>query len=226
MTSKLRGLQLFRQLCRSFDTHHQLVTQPPFGSSPVGQAQHVARAFAAQAAHDLASEEPAAPVQELTPRQLEHQAHRKLLHSLQVALSQANKGKEAVPQSKRGKQERNKILREFAPLQLVLNVVGEEHNEDALRMLEKWERQLRLEWSAAERLHEKYAEDNANLAKLGKGAHTRPANTLMGKWYPQLRAAIEEEQQAVRALKLLHSTVLTSTVYWCCPVVVCCLCVS
>ena len=203
MTSKLRGLQLFRQLYRTFDVNHPVATQPPFGSSPVGQVQHSARAFAAQAAHDLASEGPAAPVQELSPRQLEHQAHHKLLHSLQVALTEANKGKEAnkgtatAPQSKRDKRNQNRILREFAPLQLVLSAVGNDHNEDDVRMLEKWERQLRLEWSAAERLREQCVEDNANLMKIGKGAHTRMANSLMGKWYPALQAAIEEEQEAV-----------------------------
>lgn len=205
MTGKPRGLQLFRQLCRTFNSSRQFSAQPPVASAKVEHVQQSARAFAAQAAPDLASEAAASPAQEQTQRQLEHQAHQNLLQSLQVALSEAHAEADnpASPQTRRFKQKANKILREFAPLKLVLTAANNAHSKEDLRMLEKWERQLKLEWSTVERLRAKYVEESANLRKLGKGSRSAAANSLMIQWYPALRHAIEKEQQAVRALRLL-----------------------
>lgn len=238
MATKLRGLQLFRHLCRTYSTSSSIAAQPPLGSIQVS-AEHTtraARAFAAQAAQDLASDGHLVPVEEQSHRELEHQAHQNLLQSLQVALSEAHATEDSLtsPQSKTSKRRANKYLREFAPLKLVLSAVDTEHSEEELRMLEKWQRQLHQECSTIDELRDKYVEAEAQpdqiqrgldlerkhgdleksknyirrdkynkakatLRRIGKGAHTPAANQMMVQWFPALRDAIEEEQQAVSA---------------------------
>lgn len=240
MATKLRGLQLFRQLCKTYNTTSSVAAQPPLSSSQVEHAHRSARAFAAQAAHDLASDGPLPPAHEQTHRQLEHQAHQNLLQALQVALSEAHATSDEPnsPQKRTLKRKANKFLREFAPLKLVLGAADNQHSEEELRMLEKWQRQLHQECSTIDELREKYVEADAqpeqiqhgldledrhgdleksknyirldkyfearaNLRRLGRGAHSAAANSLMVKWFPGLRDAIEQEQQAVSASQLL-----------------------
>lgn len=236
MATKLRGLQLFRQLCRTYNTSSSIAAQPPLGSVPAS-AEHApwsTRAFAAQAAQDLASEGPLLSAEEQSHRQLEYQAHQNLLQSLQVALSEAHATADTPtsPQSRTSKRRANKYLREFAPLKFVLSAVDSEHSQEELRMLEKWQRQLHQECSTIDELRDKYVEAEAHpdqirrgldlerrhgdlekaknyirrekyfqtkvtLKKMGKGAHTPAANNMMMRWFPALRDAIKEEQQAV-----------------------------
>ncbi|KAL3133849.1 hypothetical protein ABBQ32_008318 [Trebouxia sp. C0010 RCD-2024] len=235
MATKLRGLQLFRQLCKTYNTTSSVAAQPPLSSSQVEHAHRSARAFAAQAAHDLASDGPLPPAHEQTHRQLEHQAHQNLLQALQVALSEAHATSDEPnsPQKRTLKRKANKFLREFAPLKLVLGAADNQHSEEELRMLEKWQRQLHQECSTIDELREKYVEADAqpeqiqhgldledrhgdleksknyirldkyfearaNLRRLGRGAHSAAANSLMVKWFPGLRDAIEQEQQACK----------------------------
>ena len=242
MATKLRGLQLFRQLCRTYNISSSVAAQPPLGSLQAS-AEHApwsTRAFAAQAAQDLASEGPLLSPEEQSHRQLEHQAHQNLLQSLQVALSEAHATADTptTPQSKTSKRRANKYLREFAPLKLVLNAVDTEHSQEELHMLEKWQRQLHQECSTIDELRDKYVEAEAHpdqikrgldlerrhgdlekaknyvrrdkyyqakatLKRIGKGAHTPAANNMMVHWFPALRNAIEEEQQAVIAFTSL-----------------------
>ena len=203
MTNRVRGVQLFRQLCQSLNTNARLPQQPPVDLGASQQVRCSARAFAAQAARDLASEGPRPPLQqEQSPRQLEQTAHQNLLQSLQVALSEAHAGTQdaASPERRRAKNRANRILKEFAPLKLVLNAASNDNSAEDLRILEKWERQLKLEWSTVERFRAKYVEESASLRKLGKGSHSAAANSFMAKWYPALRAAIQKEQEEVGLL--------------------------
>lgn len=171
MATKLRGLKLFRRLCKTCNTSSSVAAQPPLASSQVEHAHRSARAFAAQAAHDLASEGPVSPAPEQTHRQLEHQAHQSLIHSLQVALSEAHSTAETPtsPQNRTLKRKANKFLREFAPLKLVLSATDNEHSEEELRMLEKWQRQLHQECSTIDELRDKYVEADAHPEQIQHG---------------------------------------------------------
>ena len=170
MATKLRGLQLFRHLCRTYNTSSSVAAQPPLCSPQVEHAHRSTRAFAAQAAHDLASEGPLPPAEEPSHRQLEYQAHQNLLQALQVALSEAHATADtSTSQSKTSKRRANKFLREFAPLKLVLSAADNEHSEEELRMLGKWQRQLHQECSTVDELRDKYVEAEANSDQIQRG---------------------------------------------------------
>lgn len=64
---------------------------------------------------------------------------------------------------------------------------------------------------------DKYVQAKATLKKIGKGAHTPAANNMMVQWFPALRDAIEEEQQAVLAFTSLsaHTFLTTLTGHSC-----------
>lgn len=246
--AKLRGLQLFRQLCRTYNIGSSVAAQPPLGSlqTSTEHAPWSTRAFAAQAAQDLASEGPLLSAGEQSHRQLEHQAHQNLLQSLQVALSEAHAT--ADTPTSNSKRRANKYLREFAPLKLVLSAVDTEHSQEELHMLEKWQRQLHQECSTIDELRdkyveaeahpdqikrgldlerrhgdlekaknyirrEKYYETKATLKRMGKGAHTPAANNMMVQWFPALRDAIKEEQQAVIAFTSLSAQTLHTVTF-------------
>ena len=52
---------------------------------------------------------------------------------------------------------------------------------------------------------DKMQQTKATLKKIGKGAYTPAANNMMTQWFPALRDAIEEEQQAVTVLSSLSA---------------------
>ena len=196
MTGKLRGLQLFRQLCRTKNTSSSCTSQPPFDVTEADLLQRSARSFSALPARDLASDSVHIANTEQTPRQQQHQAHAYLLSALQAALIEAH----AAPGNKRSSARRtsNRILREFAPLKLVLSAANDEQSKENLHMLEKWEQQLEIEWSTVERLRSKYVEQSQKLRQMGRGDLLIGTKSMMSKWFPALRDAIAEEQAAVR----------------------------
>ncbi len=196
MTSKLRGLQLFRQLRRTQSSSSSCANPPPLTGEQPDLLPHCARALSAQPAHDIASVEPRFPAAEPTARQIEHQAHHNLLNALSVALAEAHSGPNRADGHKR---RNNRILREFAPLKLVLQAANDEESRSNLRMLEKWEQQLKLEWSTVESLRYKYTEHATNMRKMGRGHSLMGTRSVMNKWFTKLEEAIRQEQEAVSA---------------------------
>jgi len=152
--------------------------------------------LSAQPAHDIASVDPRFPAPEPTARQIEHQAHHNLLNALSVALAEAHSG----PNRADGHYYRNnRILREFAPLKLVLQAANDEERRSNLRMLEKWEQQLKLEWSTVKTLRDKYTEHAKNMRKMGRGHSLMGTKSVMNRWFSKLEEAIRQEQEAVSA---------------------------
>ena len=194
MTSKLRGLQLFRQLRRTQISSSSCTSPPPLAGAQPDLLPPCARALSAQPAHDIASVEPRFPAAEPTARQIEHQAHHNLLNALSVALAEAHSGPNRADGHKR---RNNRILREFAPLKLVLQAANDEESRSDLRMLEKWEQQLKLEWSTVETLRYKYTEHATNMRKMGRGHSLMGTRSVMNKWFTKLEEAIRQEQEAV-----------------------------
>ncbi len=210
MTGKVRGLQLFRQLCRNHKQNSSCTTQPPSIASQSNLLPQFARAFAAQPAPDLASETSHLAAPERTERRIEHQAHQQLYNALSAALTEAHAGPRS--EGERGvshKRATNRILREFAPLKLILTSNNDEQSKENLAVLEKWEQQLKLEWSTVERLRSKYSEQATKMRKMGRGSMLGGTNSIMAEWFPALRDAIAEEQEAVRLIVCLASSLLT-----------------
>ncbi len=196
MTGKLRGLQLFRQLCRTQSSSSSCANPPPLTGAQPDLLPQCARALSAQPARDIASVEPRFTAAEPTARQIEHQAHHNLLNALSVALAEAHSG----PNRADGHKHRNnRILREFAPLKLVLQAANDEESKSNLRMLEKWEQQLKLEWSTVETLRYKYTEHATNMRKMGRGHSLMGTRSVMNRWFTKLEEAIRQEQEAVSA---------------------------
>lgn len=65
-------------------------------------------------------------------------------------------------------------------------------------MLEKWEQQLKLEWSTVETLRYKYTEHATNMRKMGRGHSLMGTRSVMNKWFTKLEEAIRQEQEACR----------------------------
>ena len=194
MTSKLRGLHLFRQLRRTQGSSSSCTNPPPLTGAQPDLLPHCARALSAQPAHDIASVDARFPAPEPTARQIEHQAHHNLLNALSVALAEAHSG----PNRADGPYYRNnRILREFAPLKLVLQAANDEERRSNLRMLEKWEQQLKLEWSTVKTLRDKYTAHASNMRKMGRGHSLMGTKSVMNKWFTNLEEAIRQEQEAV-----------------------------
>ncbi len=193
MTSKLRGLQLFRQLRRIQGSSSSCANPPPLTGAQPDLLPHCARALSAQPAHDIASVDPRFPAPEPTARQIERQAHHNLLNALSVALAEAHSG----PNRADGYTRHNRILREFAPLKLVLQAANDEESRSNLLMLEKWEQQLKLEWSTVELLRGKYSKHATNMRKMGRGHSLMGTRGVMNKWFTKLEEAIRQEQEAV-----------------------------
>ena len=195
MTSKLRGLQLFRQLRGTQGSSSSCTNPSPLTGAQPDLLPHCARALSAQPAHDIASVNPRFPAAEPTARQIEHQAHHNLLNALSVALAEAHSG----PNRADGYERHNRILREFAPLKLVLRAANDEESRSNLRMLEKWEQQLKLEWSTVETLREKYTTHAKSMRSMGRGHSLLGTRSVMNKWFSNLEEAIRQEQEAVSA---------------------------
>ena len=66
-------------------------------------------------------------------------------------------------------------------------------------MLEKWEQQLKLEWSTVETLRSKYKEHAKSMRKMGRGNSLMQTRSVMNKWFTKLEEAIRQEQEAVSA---------------------------
>ena len=205
MTGKLRGLQLFRHLIwRTQASSSSCASPPPCTAAQPDLLPQCARAFSAQPARDLASEDARFAAAEPTARQLKHEAHYNLVNALSGALVQAHSGhydKETGTKDRsynRRHKEILRILREFAPMKLVLSARTDEESKENLRMLRKWLQQLELEWSTVTSLREKYSEHAKSISEMGRGQHLLASQTVMKRWFPGLVEAIRAEQEAVR----------------------------
>ena len=197
MTNKVRGAQLLGKLCRSKSLAKDCASQHLASDiRPDGLIQQ-SRSFAAQPARDLASDSAYEPAPAQIYRSPQHQAHQELWHTLQSALSEAHMGALPGASHDRQKEEADRILRQFAPIDLMLRSADDDLSREKLRMLDKFRQQLQQEWNTVQELRMSYVEHAKDMMKMGRGGSLKGSKPLMQKWFPSLRDAIEAEQKAV-----------------------------
>ena len=198
MTANLRGVQLFRQLCRK---HGDLGVQSNAASLRTDVAGHALwprRSLSAQPATSLTSEN--SQFDNQTSRQAHLQAHEKLLQALQTALveGRADGDIDREQTMSPGKaMRRRRILQEFAPMKLLLSRNSGSLNLADKHVAAKWEQQIHAEWAQVYKLRQEYKEKSAQMKKAGKGNLIGQSKSIMVAWYEPLLEAIVKEQAAV-----------------------------
>lgn len=198
MNANLRGLQLFRQLCRKQGNLAVSSNASSIKSDPVGYWCLLRRSLSAQPAISLTSKVPHVDDQH-DFREAHHQAHESLLEALQYAINEGRADAKLMgdhgPQQKAIR--RRRIMQEFAPMKLLLR---RNQGSDSLadqQVAAKWEQQIKAEWASMEKLRMEYADNSAKLWKAGKGSLLKPSNPIMAGWFEPLQKAIIKEQEAV-----------------------------
>lgn len=197
MNTNLRGLQLFRQLCRQGELALAASTAP-VRSDPVSYWMALRRSLSAQPATNLTSQNAHVNEQQ-SLREEQAVAHEALLQAFQKAI---NKGRDNpyVNGEVRNKTQRDlrrrRILQDFAPMKVLLHQYGED-NEVYKQVAAKWEQQIEGEWAALDKLRQQYEAESAQLKKVGKGSLNQSSTTVMQSWYEPLVKAIEQEHKAV-----------------------------
>ena len=197
MTGKVRGAQLLSKIYRSRQLASDCASHVSAGHCRQESVWQQSRAFAAQPARDLASDSAYEAAPEQLNRVSQHQAHQYLFNTLQGALAEAHSTTVSNDCQDKQKFAADYILQQFAPIDLMLRAANDDLSQEKLRMLDKWRQQLKQEWNSVRELRESYTQRAKDMKKLGRGAVLKSSKSMMQKWFPALRDAIEAEQLAV-----------------------------
>lgn len=195
MTANLRGVHLFRQLCRKRGDLGVQSNAASLRTDVAGHALWLRRSLSAQPATRENSQ-----FDDQTSRQAHLQAHEKLLQALQTAIVEGRAdgdidGEQSMSPGKAMR--RRRILQEFAPMKLLLSRNSGSLNLADKHVAAKWEQQIHAEWAQVYKLRQEYKEKSAQMKKAGKGNLIGQSKSIMVSWYAPLLEAIVKEQAAV-----------------------------